>query len=69
MLARYAYESRTGRKPPAFTKAHFEQVDGTVLVSYSAIELNDDDDEKDAPPALPADDVKTKRARKTKTEP
>jgi hypothetical protein len=67
-LARYAYRSRTGKQAPAFIKAHFEQVDGTVLVSYSAIELNDDD-EKDAPPAPPADDVKTKRGRKTKTEP
>jgi hypothetical protein len=65
-LARYAYCSRTGKQPPAFIKAHFEQVDGTVLVSYSAIELNDDDDE---PPAPPTDDVKTKRGRKTRTEP
>jgi len=71
-LARYAYRSRTGKRPPAFIKAHFEQVDGTVLASYSAIELNDDGDEKDAPPAPlapPADDVKTKRGRKTRTEP
>jgi hypothetical protein len=66
-LARYAYRSRTGKQPPAFIKAHFEQVDGTVLVSYSAIELNDD--EGADPPAPPADDVKTKRGRKTKTEP
>ena len=66
-LARYAYRSRTGKRPPAFIKAHFEQVDGTVLVSYSAIELNDD--EEDDPPGPPADDVKTKRGRKTRTEP
>jgi hypothetical protein len=65
-LARHAYTSRTGKQPPAFVKAHFEQADGTVLVSYSALELNDD--EEDDPPAPLADDVKTKCGRKTKTE-
>jgi len=64
-LARHAYRSRTGKQPPAFTKAHFEQADGTVVVSYSAIELNDDEEEDAAPPA---DDVKTKRRRKKRTE-
>jgi hypothetical protein len=70
-LARYAYESRTGRKPSAFTKAHFEKEDGTILVSYSSIELEDDQetDVPPAPPTPPADDVKTKRGRKTRTEP
>ena len=44
-LARYAYESRTRKPAPSFTKAHFEDTNGKVLMSYSAIELNDDADE------------------------
>jgi hypothetical protein len=52
-LARYAYESRTGKPAPSFTKAHFEDTNGQVLMSYSAIELDDDADapasERDAP--------------------
>ena len=57
-LARYAYESRTGKPAPAFTKAHFEDTTGKVLMSYSAIELNDDADEpapepKTEPPSAP----------------
>ena len=44
-LARYAYESRTGKPAASFTKAHFEDTNGQVLMSYSAIELNDDADE------------------------
>jgi len=51
-LARYAYESRAGKPAPAFTKAHFEDIKGQVLASYSAIELNDDDEEP-APPEQP----------------
>jgi hypothetical protein len=39
-LARYAYESRMRKPAPAFTKAHFEDTDSKVSVSYSAIELN-----------------------------
>ena len=39
-LARYAYESRTKKPPPAFLKAHFEQ-DGVVFKAYSAVELED----------------------------
>jgi hypothetical protein len=40
-LARYAYESRTRKPPPAFVKAHFEQ-DGVVFKVYSAVELEDE---------------------------
>jgi hypothetical protein len=40
-LARYAYESRTGKPAPAFTKAHFEQA-GAVFKAYSAVELEDE---------------------------
>ena len=51
-LAKYAYESRAGKPAPSFTKAHFEDTNGKVLMSYSAIKLNDDDEpalEPDAP--------------------
>ena len=48
-LARYAYESRTGKPSPSFTKAHFEDIKGKVLMSYSAIELNDDDESAPEP--------------------
>ena len=44
-LARYAYQSRTGKPAVSFTKAHFEDTIGQVLMSYSAIDLNDDADE------------------------
>ena len=37
-LARYAYESRTSKPAPAFTKAHFEDTNSQVLMSYSAID-------------------------------
>jgi len=40
-LARYAYESRTKKPPPAFLKAHFEQA-GVVFRAYSAVELEDE---------------------------
>jgi hypothetical protein len=53
-LARYAYESRTGKPAPAFTKAHFEDTNGKVLTSYSAIELNDDAPEPDEPAPAPS---------------
>jgi hypothetical protein len=53
-LARYAYESRVGKPAPAFTKAHFENTDGNVLMSYSAIELNDDADSSALEPDEPA---------------
>jgi hypothetical protein len=46
-LARYAYESRTKKPPPAFAKAHFEQ-DGVVFKAYSAVEL--EDEQEDAGP-------------------
>ena len=49
-LARYAYESRAGKPAPSFTKAHFEDTNGQVLMSYSAIDLNDDADEPAAEP-------------------
>jgi hypothetical protein len=49
-LARYAYESRTGKPAVSFTKAHFEDTNGKVLMAYSAIELDDDADE---PATLP----------------
>jgi len=55
-LAKYAYESRAGKPAPSFTKAHFEDINGKVLMSYSAIELNDDDEpapEPDEPITLP----------------
>jgi hypothetical protein len=53
-LARYAYESRMGKPAAAFTKAHFEDTNGQVLASYSAIELNDDADEPAPEPDAPA---------------
>ena len=40
-LARYAYESRTKKTPPAFLKAHFEQA-GVVFRVYGAVELEDE---------------------------
>ena len=43
-LARYAYESRTKKTPPAFLKAHFEQA-GVVVRAYSAVELDEDEQE------------------------
>jgi len=46
-LARYAYESRTKKPPPAFLKAHFEQA-GVVFRAYSAVEL--EDEQEDAEP-------------------
>jgi len=53
-LARYAYESRTRKPTPVFTKAHFEDINGKVLMSYSAIELNDDEEESAPQPDEPA---------------
>jgi len=42
-LARFAYESRTGKTPPAFTEAHFEQANtGAGIETYSAIDLGDE---------------------------
>jgi len=38
-LARHAYESRTGKSPPDFEEAHFEN-EGVVLQTYTAAELN-----------------------------
>jgi hypothetical protein len=46
-LARYAYESRTKKTPPAFLKAHFEHA-GVVFRAYSAGEL--EDKQEDAEP-------------------
>jgi hypothetical protein len=43
-LARYAYESRTKKTPPAFLKAHFEQA-GKVFKVYSAVELEDEQED------------------------
>jgi hypothetical protein len=48
-LARFAYESRTKKTPAAFLKAHFEQA-GEVFRTYSAVEL-DEDEQEDAEPA------------------
>jgi hypothetical protein len=63
-LARYAYESRTRGKPaPLFTKAHFEDTNGQVLMSYSAIELNDDADEPAPKPDEPAPSSKKRRSK------
>jgi hypothetical protein len=53
-LAKYAYESRMGKPAPSFTKAHFEDIKGQVLMSYSAIELDDDADEPAPEPDEPA---------------
>ena len=47
-LARYAYESRTKKTPPAFLKAHFEQA-GEVFRAYSAVELEDEQEDAEAP--------------------
>jgi hypothetical protein len=38
-LARYAYESRKGKAPPAMLSAAFVSKDGAELMSYSADEL------------------------------
>jgi len=51
-LARYAYESRTKKTPPAFLKAHFEQA-GVVFRAYSAVEL--EDEQEDAEPLAEAE--------------
>jgi hypothetical protein len=48
-LARYAYESRAGKPAPSFTKAHFEDTNGKVLMSYSAIDLNDEEPDEPVP--------------------
>ena len=50
-LARYAYESRTSKPAASFTKAHFEDTNGQVLMAYSAIVVNDDADEPTPEPA------------------
>ena len=52
-LARYAYESRMGKPAASFTKAHFEDTNGQVLMAYSAIELNDDANEPAPEPDAP----------------
>jgi hypothetical protein len=62
-LARYAYESRAGKPAPSFTKAHFEDTNGKVLMSYSAIELNDDADEPAPEPDEPAPSSKKRRSK------
>jgi hypothetical protein len=49
-LARYAYESRTKKTPPALLKAHFEQA-GQVFKAHSAVEL--EDEQEDAEPGAP----------------
>ena len=62
-LARYAYESRTRKPAPSFTKAHFEDTNGKVLMSYSAIDLNDDADEPAPEPDEPAPAPSGKKRR------
>ena len=62
-LARYAYESRTGKPAASFTKAHFEDTNGQVLMSYSAIELNDDADEPAPEPDALAPSSKKRRSK------
>jgi hypothetical protein len=47
-LACYAYQSRTKKPPPAFLKAHFEQA-GVVFRAYSAVELEDEQEDAEAP--------------------
>ena len=67
-LARYAYESRTRGKPaPSFAKAHFEDTTGQVLMSYSAIELNDDADEP-APEPAPEPDAPAPSSKKRRSK-
>jgi hypothetical protein len=48
-LARYAYESRIKKTPPAFLKAHFEQA-GEVFKVYSAVELEDEQEDAETAP-------------------
>jgi len=67
-LARYAYESRAGKPAPSFTKAHFEDTNGKVLMSYSAIELNDDADEPASEPNEPAPAPSSKKRRSKKDD-
>ena len=62
-LARYAYEGRTGKPAPSFIKAHFEDTNGKVLMSYNAIELNDDADETAPEPDAPAPSGKKRRSK------
>ena len=62
-LARYAYESRTSKPAPSFTKAHFEDTTGQVLRAYSAIDLNDDADEPASEPDAPAPSSKKRRSK------
>jgi hypothetical protein len=38
-LARHAYSSRTGKKPPAILEAHFESTDGEILAEYTQEQL------------------------------
>jgi len=68
-LARYAYESRTGKPPPAFRSAQFEDIDGGLLQAYSAEELNNDDDAPEPQPEpepQPGPERGRKRRSKTK---
>jgi len=62
-LARYGYESRAGKPAPSFTKAHFEDTNGKVLMSYSAIELNADADEPASEPDEPTPSSKKRRSK------
>ena len=66
-LAKYAYESRMGKPAPSFTKAHFEDIKGQVLMSYSAIELNDDADEP-APEPAPEPDAPAPSSKKRRSK-
>jgi hypothetical protein len=66
-LARYAYESRTGKPAVSFTKAHFEDTNGQVLMSYSAIDLNDDANEA-APEPAPAPDEPAPASKKRRSK-
>jgi len=52
-----------GKPAPSFTKAHFEDTNGKVLMSYSAIELNDDADEPTPEPDAPAPSSKKRRSK------
>lgn len=46
-LAKYAYYSRKGKRPPPIVKARFES-NGQILETYSAVDLEDiDSDESD----------------------
>jgi len=49
-LARHAYRSRTKQEPREIVKAHFETGNGEMLAAYSAVDLEDIDEDDDTLP-------------------